>query len=712
MTHLTAEQQRLIEDNKRRALERLAARKAESNAQPLNESVQPASAFVGVMQSIVQSKPQTLAVIGNTAPTPQAPLNAIDMSDTGFAPFRPPTLPAPAVNAPAPVPAVRHLPESMKKVEEKTVKTVLRLEIESGEHFTCPHAPHLYDLIKAIPGSLFLHQNKQSELKRQQKESFWRIPLHQYQALLAKLPAADKPPSAHLIPDAVLKLFANPGEVARRNSKNSFDLTLVEEKIRTSLFPFQREGVQLALARNGKIILADDMGLGKSIQSLAIASYYRREWPLLIMAPASMVSTWHEQVQRWLPALDPASIVAVYDGKGLLSGLVNIGSYDLLTRMGDQVAARKFQVVIVDESHALKNPESKRSKALIPVIGRASRAILLSGTPALSRPIELFSQIKAVSPKLFPNYYDFGKRYCNGHQTHFGWDLKGASNTQELQVILENTIMIRRTKTEVLSQLPPKIRQQVFVKVDPRDLKIFASINNKGALLGLDDLSRMETRNELMDLWRKTGEAKAAAMLEYIEDLLEAGHKCLVFAHHKHVLDRFEDALMRAKRRYIRIDGTTNSSQRQEICTKFQSDPQTRIALLSITAASTGLTLTAATTVVFAELYWNPGQLVQAEDRAHRIGQCDSVSVHYLLAKGTTDDTLWPLILKKLNTLESVGLGKNDFKGISNREHDPNQLTLERAWKKPKLEFEEEGQANGPNIIDLDADTNDPIVIE
>jgi hypothetical protein len=112
------------------------------------------------------------------------------------------------------------------------------------------------------------------------------------------------------------------------------------------------------------------------------------------------------------------------------------------------------------------------------------------------------------------------------------------------------------------------------------------------------------------------------------------------------------------------------------------------VALLSVTAANTGLTLTAATTVIFSELYWNPGQLVQAEDRAHRIGQCDSVNVHYLLAKGTTDDTLWPLILKKLNTLESVGLGTNDFKGIANREHDSAQLTLERAWKRPKLEFE------------------------
>jgi SWI/SNF-related matrix-associated actin-dependent regulator of chromatin subfamily A-like protein 1 len=122
------------------------------------------------------------------------------------------------------------------------------------------------------------------------------------------------------------------------------------------------------------------------------------------------------------------------------------------------------------------------------------------------------------------------------------------------------------------------------------------------------------------------------------------------------------------------------------LCTSFQNDEEIRLALLSITAASTGLTLTKATTVIFSELFWNPGVLVQAEDRAHRIGQIDSVNVHYLLAKGTTDDHIWPLILKKLNTLELVGLGKNDFKDISSREHDQNQLTIDKFFQKQKNE--------------------------
>lgn len=221
---------------------------------------------------------------------------------------------------------------------------------------------------------------------------------------------------------------------------------------------------------------------------------------------------------------------------------------------------------------------------------------------------------------------------------------------------------------------------------------LFAGLKGgKGVLGELSMLEELPRHGQLMDLWRKTAEAKLPAMKEYIEDLLEAGHKMLLFAHHQSVLDAFEAAFMEKHHRHIRIDGKTPPSTRQDLCNSFQQDATIRIALLSITAASTGLTLTAATTVVFAELFWNPGVMVQAEDRAHRIGQCDSVNVHYLLARGTTDDNVWPLILKKLNTLESVGLGKNDFKGMANREHDKAQPHIDLMLKAKRLK--REGQA-------------------
>ena len=125
---------------------------------------------------------------------------------------------------------------------------------------------------------------------------------------------------------------------------------------------------------------------------------------------------------------------------------------------------------------------------------------------------------------------------------------------------------------------------------------------------------------------------------------------------------------------------------RHELCTKFQTEEDVRVAVLSITAASTGLTLTRANLVVFAELHFTPGTLQQAEDRAHRIGQLSPVNIHFLLAKGTADDLIWPLIQRKLQTLESLGLGKNEFSSIKTVEHDPSQTKIDKFFSKPKSE--------------------------
>lgn len=199
---------------------------------------------------------------------------------------------------------------------------------------------------------------------------------------------------------------------------------------------------------------------------------------------------------------------------------------------------------------------------------------------------------------------------------------------------------------------------------------------------------------EYMALWKRTAEMKLPSMLDYVDDLLESGHKMLIFAHHQTILDACEGHLLGKKVRFIRIDGRTAPAGRHELCQAFQTDPGLRVAVLSITAASTGLTLTAATTVVFAELFWNPGILLQAEDRAHRIGQSDAVNVHYLLARGTTDDSIWPLIIKKLTLLESVGLGKNDFKDIGKQDHDPSQMKLDRFLERKRPLRETESDPN------------------
>lgn len=518
------------------------------------------------------------------------------------------------------------------------------------------------------------------------------VPLSQLSAIIERLPASDRPLPQNTIPRTILAAF-EPSQMHQRQVALAANLRLedsIDANLYEALFPFQKEGVRTAIARRGRIMFADEMGLGKSIQAIATAVYFRREWPLLILAPASMVASWHEQILRWLPSVPPQEISVIYDGKvTAIDGLVTILSYDLAVKLIGLIKRRTYRVIIADECHALRNADTKRSKTLIPLLKDAERAIMLSGTPALSRPVELYPQIQAINQRLFPKFHEYGLRYCAGRHGHFGWDWRGASNLKELQIILEQCIMIRRMKSEVMTQLPRKIRHQIFLKL-PIGSKSYKMFQMQATELlsphlqapGTEDseLDTFQKKAEYMALWKLTAELKLPAMLEYVEDLLEAGHKMLIFAHHQSVLDGFQTHFVAKNMAFMRIDGRTPPSERQNICSSFQTDDRIRIALLSITAASTGLTLTKATTVIFAELFFNPGVLVQAEDRAHRIGQMDSVNVHYLLAKNTTDDRIWPLILRKLTTLESVGLGRNDFKDIVSREHDQSQLTLDRCW--------------------------------
>merc|ERR1719290_414351 len=165
-----------------------------------------------------------------------------------------------------------------------------------------------------------------------------------------------------------------------------------------------------------------------------------------------------------------------------------------------------------------------------------------------------------------------------------------------------------------------------------------------------DQLKGQERHMFILEWYRDT--AKVKAVQNYIRELLSQGdQKFLVFAHHQIIMKALTQAVEEAKVQYIFIDGSVSSEERNSQVEKFQTSDKVRVAVLSITAANAGITLTAASLVVFAELFWNPGILTQAEDRAHRIGQTDSVTIQYLVARDTADDVLWPMIQGKLDVL-------------------------------------------------------------
>ncbi|VDP82769.1 unnamed protein product [Echinostoma caproni] len=456
------------------------------------------------------------------------------------------------------------------------------------------------------------------------------------------------------LPQAVLKVFKqalSSAFVKSTGESQSSQIRLSDylpDDLIASLLPFQRDGVSLALARKGRVLLADDMGLGKTVQSLALAVAFRSDWPLLIVAPSSVRFSWRDHCLRWLSGptqITTSDILVVATGRDLDSvnryttSLVTIMSYDLMAKFSGQLELCKFGMVIMDESHFLKNIKAARTKAALQIVKRMKRVVLLSGTPAVSRPAELYPQIQAVSPTLFRGgFHEFGLRYCAAKECPWGWDYSGCSNMSELQLLLEASVMIRRIKSDVLSQLPPKRRE--LVVLDPSAIRS-ARLKRHAKAMASTTLSSEQRKSAMLEYFHETASVKIAALRQYVLDLVEMGRKFLLYAHHTEVLDALSNVLSEKSVAHIRIDGRTNSEQRSVVCKKFQQEEDCRVALLSITAAGTGLNLTAANLVVFGELFWNPGALVQAEDRAYRIGQQDSVVVRYLIAEGTVDDYIW-----------------------------------------------------------------------
>ncbi|DBB17338.1 TPA: hypothetical protein ACH3X3_014381 [Trebouxia sp. C0006] len=451
----------------------------------------------------------------------------------------------------------------------------------------------------------------------------------------------------------------------------------IPNAIFTRLFPFQREGVRFGVKHEGRALLADEMGLGKTMQAICIAACYPEDWPLLIITPSSMRLVWLDALLQWLPEplLNPDAITVIKTGKDIKSKLiltdtppkhqVVITSYDLAQKM--QGYEEHFGMVICDESHALKSHRTKRCQFVWPLVQRARRAVLISGTPAPSRPMELFPQIDMLLPGLLGDRDDFGERYC-GHVKEevrrgvYAWT--GSSNLEELNAVLCQHLMIRRFKKDVLQDLPPKLRQRISIPVAAKHSrefnKLWAEMNRITSDSNLSTGRKKTLRDvQLQRLYCATGEAKIKRAVELIEAALEEGNKVIVFAHHLNVLDEIQHTLGKAHHA-IRIDGSTSLESRKKAMDDFQTKPEVKLAILSITAAGVGITLTAAQCVIFAELYWNPGPLIQAEDRAHRIGQKSSVLIRYLIAPGSSDDIMWSLLDKKLQVVGKALDGNDD----------------------------------------------------
>ena len=416
-----------------------------------------------------------------------------------------------------------------------------------------------------------------------------------------------------------------------------------------SYLPYQKAGIAYAIKRSSTLI-GDEMGLGKTIQAIGVINATAPK-TVLVVCPASLKINWKNEMTKWLVADRDIQIVNGGGEQIPATPDVIIINYDVLSKHKDAINARTWDLVIMDEAHYIKNNTAARTKVAVGI--KANRKVVLTGTPITNRPIELQPIAGYLDPVTFGNYFKFGVRYAGAHQINIGrktvWDFNGSSNLDELQRVLRQSFMIRRKKDEVLKELPEKVRQIIVLPNSDYSDQIKKEFETLAD--AVDETSSEDIEFEQMSGVRH--ETALAKVNDVIAHVAAIDHQVVVMAHHKDVVDGIKSGLEAAGKSVVTLTGDCNQAHRQNSVETFQAG-NADVFIGTIGAAGVGITLTSASHVVFAELDWVPGNMSQAEDRCHRIGQDSSVLVQHLVVDGSIDARLAQVLVGKQRVLDKA----------------------------------------------------------
>lgn len=470
--------------------------------------------------------------------------------------------------------------------------------------------------------------------------------------------------------------------------------------------PFQKEGIEYAMKRRGTLF-ADDMGLGKTVQAIGVVNedqkafaqgpagpvnegpwYDANPYRVVVVCPVSVKLNWRKELREWLQVEADIAVIGYSETKKV--------NYP-------------YHTLIVDEAQYIKNESSARSKEIRRLAKLATRKVmLLTGTPYENKVRELWPLLMVMNEKYWNppipppppmrqlpgnvilissrapiakktksqeerNQFSFLKRYCGPETVEFfkkgksgpqkAYKFDGGSNLEELNERLKASGMIRRLKRDVLSQLPPKRREIVVfptVHIEDDEIPLFIGrIFDKLTIDNYDDIvGQLHADKVAFQAWSRyrhmQGLEKLPDVIDHLKSVLESVHKVIVFAHHRDVIQSIHENMNFLGA--VCITGETPAGERQRNVERFQTDPRIRVFIGSIRAAGTGITLTASSHVVFAEIDPNIAWLLQSEDRAHRITQDDSVLIQYLVSDRSIDARLCQIAKLKLD-LMTKGIG-------------------------------------------------------
>ena len=420
----------------------------------------------------------------------------------------------------------------------------------------------------------------------------------------------------------------------------------------------QKEAIE-NLAGSKRYILADDMGLGKTTSTI-IAALETGAKKILIVCPATLKVNWLREIQNYTDR-------SVFIAEGKLYSTEHdfvIVNYDILKNFHDVkdkeslIVQSNFDLIILDEAHYVQNAQAQRTKLVNNICKKVDKLWLLTGTPMTSRPMNYFNLLQLIESPVAQNWMAFAIRYCQGYQFKAGnrkvWNVTGASNLEELRDRTSRQVL-RRLKTEVLD-LPDKIITPVYLRLRS---KLYEGL--MGDYYDWYDNKKEESGSltvqfsKLMKVRQVIAEEKINETIELAENIINQDKKVIIFTNFTDSLNKIHEHFGKQS---VYLDGSCSKTQRQYAVDQFQDNEKIKVFVGNLKAAGVGITLTAAEAVIINDLSFVPGDLSQAEDRAYRYGQKNSVSVYYPIFENTIEGIIYDMVNNKKKNIETV-MGDN-----------------------------------------------------
>ncbi|MFI3263312.1 MAG: SNF2-related protein [Rikenellaceae bacterium] len=409
--------------------------------------------------------------------------------------------------------------------------------------------------------------------------------------------------------------------------------------------------------------LADDMGLGKTVQSIAVLLNRAEKGASLVVAPASVVHNWKRELQRFAPTLN---CKILHDNISSRESIVKdaapfdivITTYGLLHRVEELITKKEWNVILLDEAHNIKNRDTKSSKVAMALKGNFR--LMLTGTPIQNHLGEIWNLFNFTNPGLLGSFEQFTQKFINPIEQN-----RDKVRQRDLKRILQ-PFMLRRTKTEVLDELPTKTEIVYNIELSDAERALYENVR-ENALLSLESgelnpiqslaeitkLRQLACHPALIDDTLPMGSSKVTRFIELATELIENRHRALVFSQFTSFLAYVQKALEEKGIPYLYLDGSTPIREREKLVQQFQQG-EVPIFLISLKAGGTGLNLTAADYVIHLDPWWNPAIEDQASDRSHRIGQTRPVTIYKLISQGTIEEKIIELHKNKKSLADSL----------------------------------------------------------